>query len=184
MRLPFTEKLLWDLYKASKLTVGALDKLAMARFRGVSGMIDFFKYPTYDDLKKLEQKKLSKERFGRLITYLKYNDYLYIKEKQGKKAIIITPKGAEKILKIKRKIEGYPRRKDKKWQMVIFDIPEDIKNKRESLRHGLKRLGYQKLQRSIWISPYNSLKETEELIKYFKLGQFAKLLLVEEKKII
>jgi len=180
MRLPFTEKFLWDLYKAAKFTAGALDKLASARFRGVRGMIDFLKYPDYSDLKKLEQKRLNKERFGRLIEYLKYNDYLYVKKDKNKLAIILTPKGAEKILEIKEKIEGPAKRKDGKWQMVIFDIPEDIKNKRDYFRYGLKRLKYQKLQQSIWICPYDVLKDTQELIKHFKLGPFVKLLLIEE----
>jgi len=183
MRLPFTEKFLWDLYKAAKFTVGALDKFCSARFRGVQGMIDFLKYPDYSDIEKLEQKRLGKERFGRLIKYLKYNGYLYVKKIKNKDAIIITPKGAEKILDIKEKLEGMAKRKDGKWQMVIFDIPEDIKLKRDYFRAGLKRLKYQRLQKSIWVCPYNVLKDTQELIKYFKLEPFVKLLLVEEIEI-
>ena len=183
MKLPFTEKFLWDLYKAAKFTAGALDKFCSARFRGVPGMIDFLKYPNYDDLKKLEEKKLGKERFGRLIAYLKYNGYLYTKKFKNKDAIIITTKGAERILEIKRKIEGIPKRKDGKWQMVIFDIPEDIRNRRDYFRTGLKRLKYQKLQQSVWICPYDALKETQELIKSLKLGAFVQILLTREIKI-
>ena len=176
MRLPFTEKFLWDLYKAAKFTAGALDKFCSARFRGVPGMIDFLKYPNYDDLKKLEEKKLGKERFGRLIKYLKYNDYLYFKKDKNKEAIILTPKGAERILEIKQKIEGPSKRKDGKWQMVIFDIPEDIRKRRDYFRNGLKRLKYQKVQQSVWICPYDVLQETKDL----KLGPFVKLLLTKE----
>jgi len=182
MRLPFTEKFLWDFYRAAKFTAGALDKLASPRFRGMHGMIDFLKYPDYSDLKKLEQKRLGKERFGRLIRYLKYNDYLYIKKDKNKLAIILTPKGAEKILEIKQKIDGSSKRRDGKWQMIIFDIPEDIRKKRDYLRAGLKRLEYQKLQQSIWICPYDVFKDTQELIKYLKLEPFIKLLLIEEIK--
>ena len=180
MKLPFTEKFLWDLYKVAKFTSGALDKFCSARFRGVYGVIDFLKYPDYSDLKKLEEKRLGKERFGRLIKYLKYNGYLYIKKEKNKNALIVTPRGAEKILEIKRKIEGIPKRKDGKWQMVIFDIPEEIRERREYFRSGLKRLNYQKLQKSVWVSPYDVFRETEELIKDFKLEPFAKLFLIEE----
>lgn len=183
MKLPFTERFLWDLYKTAKFTSGALDKFCSARFRGVPGMIDFLKYPNYDDLKKLEEKRLGKERFGRLIKYLKYNGYLYVKKEKNKDAIILTPKGAEKILETKKKIEGIPKRKDGKWEMVMFDIPEEIRNRRDYFRAGLKRLKYQKLQQSIWICPYNVLKETEELIKDLRLQAFAKILLLEEVKI-
>ena len=182
MQLPFTERFLWDLYKTAKFTAGALDKLAMTRFRGTRGMIDFLKYPNYDDLKKLEEKRLGKERFGRLIKYLKYNGYLYVKPERNKNALILSPKGAERILEIKRKIEGLPKRKDEKWQMVIFDIPEEIKTRRDIFRGVLKRLGYEKLQRSIWVCPYDVLDKTQKLIKDFKLEAFAKVLLVEEIK--
>jgi len=184
MKLPFTERFLWDLYKTAKFTAGALDKFCSARFRGTRGMIDFLKYPNYDDLKKLEEKRLGKERFGRLITYLKYNGYLYIKKERNKEAIMITPKGAGRILEIKTKIEGLPKRKDGKWQMVIFDIPEEIRKRRDYFRDGLKRLKYQKLQKSIWICPYDVLVDTKELIRHLKLEPFIKLLLVEEKKVI
>lgn len=182
MKLPFTEKFLWDLYKAAKLTAGALDKLCAARLYGIRGMKEFFNYPNYSDLKKLEEKKLGKERFGRLIKYLKYNGYLYIKKEKNREAVIITPKGAEKILNIKTKIEGIPKRKDKKWQMVIFDIPEDIRGKRDYFRCGLKRLKYEQLQKSIWVCPFDVLDATKELIKKLNLGSFVKVLLVEEIK--
>lgn len=64
--------------------------------------------------------------------------------------------------------------------MIIFDVPEEVRKKRDYLRAGLKRLKYQKLQKSIWVCPYDVLKETQELIEYLKLEQFVKLLLVEE----
>lgn len=183
MKLPFTEKFLWDLYKTAKFTAGALDKFCAARLRGIDGMKEFFSYPNYWDLKKLEEKRLGKERFGRLIKYLKYNGYLYVKKEKNKEAVIITPKGAKKILEIKTKIEGIPKRKDGKWQMVIFDIPEEIRGKRDYFRTGLKRLKYQRLQRSIWVCPYDVLKDTEQLVKDLKLDAFVKILLVKEVKI-
>ena len=183
MRLPFTEKFLWDLYKVAKFTEGALNKFCSARFRGIPGMIDFLKYPDYSDLKKLEEKRLGKTRFGRLIKYLKYNGYLYFKKDKGKDAIMLTPKGAEKILDIKKKLEGSAKRKDGKWQMVIFDIPEDIRMRREYFRSGLKRLEYQRLQKSVWICPYDVLEHTQELIKRFKLEPFVKFFLIKEIEI-
>ena len=42
---------------------------------------------------------------------------------------------------------------DKKWRIVGFDIKENNRNFRNRLREKLKELGFQRLQRSIWISP-------------------------------
>lgn len=185
MKLPFTEKFLWDLYKFLKLTGDALNEIASMSSHSFFTRIGRWSYPNYLGIKKREENKLGKERVVRLIKYLKYNGYLYVQKDKNKNAIILTPKGAEKILEIKRKIKGptLTKRKDGKWQMVIFDIPEDIRKRRDYFRAGLKRLKYQQLQQSIWICPYDVLKDTQELIKYFKLGSFVRLLLIEEIKI-
>ncbi len=184
MKLPFTEKFLWDLYKTVlKLTGNAFDEITFINFRSFYTRIGSWDYPDYSYIKKLEEKKLGKKRYDRLIKYLKYKGYLYIKKSKNKNAVMFTSKGAKKILEIKRKITGLIKRKDGKWQMVIFDIPEDIRKRRDYFRSGLKRLKYQKLQQSIWICPYDVLKDTQELIKYLKLTPFVKLLLIEEMKI-
>ncbi len=144
MKLPFTEKFLWDLYKFLKLTSDALTEIASMGSHSFFTRIGRLSYPNYLSIKKLEEDKLGKERFARLIKYLKYNGYLYVKKGKNKNAIILTPKGAEKILEIEKKISGLTKRKDGKWQMVIFDIPEDIRQRRDYFRAGLKRLKYQK----------------------------------------
>lgn len=41
------------------------------------------------------------------------------------------------------------------WWIIIYDIPEKIRMKRNSLRIFLKDLGFAKVKESCWISPYN-----------------------------
>ena len=43
---------------------------------------------------------------------------------------------------------------DKRWRLVSFDIPETQHKYRDILRWKLKRLGLEKFQQSIWLSPY------------------------------
>lgn len=93
---------------------------------------------------------------------------------------MITPKGAEKILKIKIKTAAGKRRSDGKWQMIIFDIPESKKRLRELLRETLYFLKYQKLQQSVWVCPYDVLRETEAILRKYSLDQYVKLFLIEE----
>jgi len=71
-------------------------------------------------------------------------------------------------------------RSDKKWQMVLFDIPENKKRQRDFFRRGLGYLGYKKLQRSIWVCPYDVLEETKNLIKRYKLEAYVEILLVNK----
>jgi len=42
---------------------------------------------------------------------------------------------------------------DRRWRLVAFDIREKNRHFRDKLRGKLKELGFQKLQRSAWISP-------------------------------
>lgn len=57
-----------------------------------------------------------------------------------------------------------PQRWDGRWRLVIFDIKETKKGQRDRIRRNLVRLGFEKLQDSIWVYPY----ECEELITYLK----------------
>lgn len=43
---------------------------------------------------------------------------------------------------------------DRKWRIVIFDIPEDKRYIRDRLRIKLKELGFGMIQKSVWISAY------------------------------
>lgn len=59
------------------------------------------------------------------------------------------------------------RRWDGLWRIVIFDIKEKQRIKREALRGFLKRLEFYPLQRSVWVSPYECRDETQLLKNFF-----------------
>jgi len=63
-----------------------------------------------------------------------------------------------------------PKNWDGKWHLVIFDIPEKKKKIRNLLRFHLKRIGFIKVQASVWVYPY-SCEEVISIIKtYFNLN--------------
>jgi DNA-binding transcriptional regulator PaaX len=88
-------------------------------------------------------------------------------EKDGKKYLKLTEKGKLKIICLEKNNFKFkkPQKWDKKWRIVIFDIPQSRKNQREKLRLTLKQIGFAKLQHSVWIYPY----DCEELITLLKL---------------
>lgn len=75
----------------------------------------------------------------------------------------ITSKGKEyiskKILqtKIKKKWDG-------RWRVLIFDIPETHRSKRNLIRRELLNVGFVMLQKSVWVYPY----DCEDLITLLK----------------
>lgn len=52
---------------------------------------------------------------------------------------------------------------DGKWRIVIFDVDESRKKKRNLLRKYLKRLGFWQIQKSVWINPFDCGKEVKYL---------------------
>jgi hypothetical protein len=48
-----------------------------------------------------------------------------------------------------------PKKWDKKWRVIIFDIPENKKRVREQVRHILSSAGFIRLQDSVWVFPYD-----------------------------
>lgn len=96
-------------------------------------------------------------------------------EKERRIHIKLTEQGKRFIKKHQEVVRSRPCTWDKKWRLVIFDISEKKRNSRDRLRRYLKMLGFGKVQRSIWISPYNfaeiikryadKLKLTEDLFQ-------------------
>lgn len=176
MKLPITEKFLLDIYDY----IEKVDKT-----------FDIFAYRTTEEaycpplyeLKNQHKRKQTKQQFNQLIYRLKKNGYIKIKNLEQNKGVILTKKGAEKILKAKFKARDNKKRPDKKWQMIIFDIPEEKKYSRDLLREKLIFLKYKMLQKSIWVCPYDIQKETEFILRKYSLDSYVKIFLIEEIEI-
>lgn len=59
---------------------------------------------------------------------------------------------------------------DKKWRLVIFDVPEEQKQARNALRQKLRDLGFVKLQKSVWITPFSCNDEIRFLREIFNIS--------------
>jgi hypothetical protein len=177
MRLPLTDKFIWDLYNLLEEIDKTLDLFAPPRSIKEAWFPDFYK------LKRNYDRKIERKQFSRLIYYLKRKGYIKIKNLEEKQGILLTKEGENKVLKIKFKMKEKEKRKDEKWQMVIFDIPERKRFFRDLLRGNLQILGYKMFQQSVWVCPYDVLKETEGIIRKYSLDSYVKLFLIEEVEI-
>jgi len=72
-----------------------------------------------------------------------------------------------------------PRRWDKKWRVIIFDIKEERKSLRNKVRNTLISIGFMCLQKSVWIYPYDC-EDLINLIKAdFKVGKDVLYMIVD-----
>lgn len=174
MKLPITDKFLWDVYNGIEGIERAYEAVRPPRsmYEGV--------YRDVIHLRREYARKKRKRTFSQFIHYLQEQGYIKVKVLEGTKGVMLTPKGAEKVLRIRRKAAGRKKRKDGKWIMIIFDIPEKRRQDRDLLRDALEDMGYQKLQHSVWVCPYDMYEETEKAIREYQIIPFVKLFLIEE----
>ncbi|OHA63845.1 MAG: hypothetical protein A2843_02355 [Candidatus Wildermuthbacteria bacterium RIFCSPHIGHO2_01_FULL_48_27b] len=174
MRLPITDKFLWDLYNA-------IDKVERV-YSSVSPPRSVRQY-VYRDvirLRKEYERRKNRRSFSQFIHYLQTKGYIKIKALGGTKGLVLTPKGAEKVLRVRRKMLKRKKRKDGRWIMIVFDVPEKKRVLRQILRATLVDMGYEKFQQSVWVCPYDVFEETEKIIREYHLIPFVKLFLIEE----
>jgi DNA-binding transcriptional regulator PaaX len=114
---------------------------------------------------------------------LRKQGYIDIRKENHQIYISLTEKGKEKAgwmqidaLKIKK-----PKKWDKKWRIVIFDISQLKKTYREAFRGKLKELGLVPLQKSVWIHPYNCEDEIALLKNFFGLTDKEVRVIVAQK---
>lgn len=100
-------------------------------------------------------------------------------EKSGGK-YILSRKGKELADYILARKKNSASKWDRKFRVVIFDIPEKKSKVRDWLRKELYLLSYQKLQESVFIGRYPLPKDLIKEIKKQKIGDGVNYLLVEK----
>jgi|WetSurMetagenome_2_1015567.scaffolds.fasta_scaffold333951_1 CRISPR-associated endonuclease Cas2 len=102
--------------------------------------------------------------------FVEKRDNKYILTETGKK-IIQYAIGRSKVLGTKW---------DRKYRIVIFDIPESKKKIRSWLRQELQLLSYRKLQESVFIGKYPLPKSLISEIKRKKAGNYINYILADK----
>lgn len=94
----------------------------------------------------------------------------------------LTEKGGERLNQLE--LEDYklpkPKKWDKKWRVIIFDIPEKKKKTRHHIRTILTKIGFSRLQDSVWVYPYDCEDFIGLLKSEFGVGKDILYLIVEE----
>lgn len=96
--------------------------------------------------------------------------------------IKITGKGKRRLPRIKEKLNYRLPYWLGSWTMLIFDIPETDKKKRDQLRYRLKKYNFGMIQSSIWISPHDMPEDLRSFIKERDLNKRVKTFAFSVKK--
>lgn len=112
-----------------------------------------------------QERGYRRKRLSQVLKRMREQKLVEVAEIEGTLVVRITQKGMTKALSFK--LEGMKIKKqkswDRKWRIVIFDIPEKLKTFREVFRERLKNLEFYRLQDSVFIHPYPCFDQIEFL---------------------
>ena len=93
-----------------------------------------------------------KYRSKGVLARLKQKGEIEFMERDGKKYVQLTDRG-EKILDLNRKklnlVENRPKKWDRRYRLIMFDIPEKRRKIRKLLRFEMQEIGFLRIQDSV-----------------------------------
>jgi DNA-binding transcriptional regulator PaaX len=129
----------------------------------------------------IKNERLDKRDFNRVIKRLKNRGLIDIKSKNGQIIIKLEPIGKTRAIEysLDEMMITKPKKWDKKWRVVTFDIPETKKTARGVFKEKLDNLGFVQLQKSIYVHPYPCEEEIRYICSVYGLGQYVKFILAD-----
>ncbi len=123
----------------------------------------------------------NKHRIQICLNYLINKGYVDLKNTGDSRIFLINQKGRQRILKYNIKDLKIKKTKewDNKWRLIIFDIPEKEKSKRNMLTRKLKNMGFICLQKSVFVHPYRCFKEVNFLRNVYGITKYVKIFTLE-----
>lgn len=129
-----------------------------------------------------EWEKYNLSRLKQILKRLQQQKIINIEPVEDGAKITLTKKGKTKVLFYqleKMRIEKPPRW-DKKWRVIVYDVPGFKRHQQANFRNMLKKLKFLKLQNSVYLTPYPCEREIEFLRQYFQIPENIIYMVVEK----
>ncbi|MDO8492377.1 MAG: hypothetical protein Q7S34_01930 [bacterium] len=126
---------------------------------------------------------IDREALNQAICSLYKSKLVEIKSNKDKTLTLILSKEGQRValtynldtMAIKRPLNW-----DKKWRIVMFDIPEPLKKVRDSIRYHLKNLNFRELQKSVFVHPFPCSDEIEYLVEFYNIRRYVRFITAVE----
>jgi len=128
--------------------------------------------------------KIPKTKIRRALKRLEKRKIIALDQKDEGVEVRVLEGGKVEVLKysIKRLLELKSKKKKwrRKWFLVIFDVPEEERNKRDYLRDFLREIGFYQYQQSVYVYPYECEKEVDLIKKIVEGGKYISYIVAEK----
>lgn len=176
------------LEKLSETVAGAGDLFEAFLSAGYGSSASKMEYELYRAKKRRrlmdeEQKKYThlRHRYHNILNWLKCDGLIIERRLGNKKLFNLTTRGNKKLVSLKERINnslpknGYSVIKNNNFVIVVFDIPEIERKKREWLRCVLKNMGFKLLQKSVWMGKVKIPKSFVDNLSRLKIAEFVEI---------
>lgn len=99
----------------------------------------------------------------RALGMLQRRGYITVVQRQKDRYVHITKQGRNCLFDASLRMVLPKRRRDGRWRIVCFDIPETKRRRRILFQTCLRDAGFFRLQRSMYVTPYPCEKEISEI---------------------
>ena len=132
----------------------------------------------------INKRKIDKKKIHRALKILERKEIIVIKEIGEQIFVQLHDKGKSTVLKysVKSLLNFKKAKKEwqKKWYLVLFDVPEIQRNKRDYLRRFLLKLGFYPYQKSVYLFPYECEKEIRLIKKIVEGAKYMNYIVAEK----
>ncbi len=131
----------------------------------------------------ITKKKIPKEKVKRVLKNLEKKEIIFI-EKKGEKVFVHLKGWNSTTLKYSLQALFDLKKKKKQWKgkwfLVIFDVPEVQRNKRDYLRRYLNDIGFYPYQQSVYLFPYECEQEIMLIKKIVESAKYISYIIAEK----
>ena len=127
------------------------------------------------------RKKHNRKDFFYKVNYLQRKGYLnkFVENKES--YLEITDLGKTMLKDIEYKNVKPERQNiwDGKWRVVIFDVPEDKKDYRDTFRRKIQSWNFKQIQKSVYAFPFECAKEITQISFHIGVTKFVTVMIAE-----
>src|SRR3989338_3424474 len=165
----------WGMQEREKKFRVHKDSLSLKILKGVAitGMVAFAATSPYFGVNLL--KTLARRKFKKSITYLKSRGYVRILSESPEGMKVEITRAGKRIVKhvdIAELALPKPETWDKKWRIIVFDVPNYKNKNRTAFREKIKELGFRLVQKSVWVYPHECREQIMIIRKFYDIEKY------------
>lgn len=129
---------------------------------------------------KLAEEKLAQRReFQKRTFYLKQKKFIKTKKIEGRLFYELTQDGRIELMK--RVVTERPSLSHGEVCLVMYDVPTEGNLGRDAFRYFLKRIGFTQVQRSVWQTDKDAVKEVIGFVRDAKIEDWVEVYLAKKQ---